>query len=116
MSNEKKGTGMATASLVLGIIAVVLGLLPLLSGWFLVLFWAVWILAILAIVFGIIALCKKQSVVKPVIGMLLSILGCAAPSIFADAYADNAKEMVRDAYEMAEENGVDVESLQYDFE
>lgn len=111
MENEKKSTGMATASLVLGIIAAVVGLLPLISGWFLMVSWMAWILALLAIIFGIIALCKKQSVAKPVIGIILGLLGCAAPYIFKGVFEDRANEMVDGVYDMLEESGADQQTL-----
>lgn len=102
---------MATASLVLGIIAFVFSLLPFLSGWFLALTFLVWILALLAIVFGIIGLCKSQSVGKCVVGLVLSVLSVAVPYIFAETFASNALESVSNAVERV--NALD-ESLDID--
>ncbi|MBO5052888.1 MAG: hypothetical protein J6C44_01485 [Muribaculaceae bacterium] len=91
MAQEQKvKTGMATASMWCGIVAAVIGLAPFISGWFLLLYWAVWVLAILSIVFGVIAIVKKQPLVKPVVGMVLSVFGLLCPSMFAEQFAKNA--------------------------
>lgn len=100
----KKGSGMATASLVLGIIAAVVAFLPLVSGWFLALFWLVWILATLSIIFGIIGLVKKQSAGKCIVGLLLSVLAFAAPAICEKQFEENAAESVSNAMGFLQEN------------
>ncbi len=59
MENVKKPCGIATAGLVLGIITAAFGVLSIIPviGWLLVILG--WITGTLAIIFGIIAMCKK---------------------------------------------------------
>ena len=84
MENVKKpGSGMATCALIFGIIALFLAVLPLISGWFLLLFWLPqYILAPLAIIFGVIALVQKADKVKPIVGMGLAVLVYVMPYVF----------------------------------
>lgn len=90
---------MAKAALWCGIFAALFGLSPFLSGWFLILTFVVWILAILAIIFGIIALVKKQPVATAVIGLVLAIFGILCPYIFTETFAENAVESTSNALE-----------------
>ena len=105
---EKRSSGMDTTTLIMGICAIVFSLLPLISGWFFALIWCVWIFLILAIIFGIIGLVKKQSVAKCVIGMVLAVLATfAVPAIFSKVYEKKANEMVNDAQRIVEKYGDD---------
>lgn len=105
---EKRSSGMATTTLIMGSCAIVFSLLPLISGWFIALIWCVWIFLILAIIFGIIGLVKKQSVAKCVIGMVLAALATfAVPAIFSKVYEKKANEMVNDAQRIMEKYGDD---------
>lgn len=64
--NEKREGGMATTSLVLGLIAFILGIIPFL-GWFM------FPLAMLAIIFGAIALQKNQKRGFAIAGLALGV-------------------------------------------
>lgn len=82
---ENKGKGLAIAALVLGICAFVFAWVPVLN----------WILAILAIVFGIIALVKKAKKGMAIAGLVLgavSILVAICMSIFGLAILGAASE------------------------
>jgi FtsH-binding integral membrane protein len=58
---ENANGKLGKASLVLGIIAIVFTLLPLLSVWFLVISsWLVWLLAVVGLILAIIAVVKNQ--------------------------------------------------------
>ena len=91
---------MAKTTLILGIIAFVLSLTPLISGWCLFLMYIVWILAVLAIIFGIIGLVKKQSLAKCIIGMALCIVASFMPRIFAQQFAEKAADTASSAFSM----------------
>lgn len=84
-----QSVGASKVSFICGIIAGVLGIAPLASGWFLMLIWLVWILAILSIVFGVIAYVKKQPMLKPLIGIVVAIFGVFCPKIFSDKFEDS---------------------------
>ncbi|MBQ4291128.1 MAG: hypothetical protein II752_00115 [Muribaculaceae bacterium] len=78
---------MKTASIVLGIIALVLAILPFISAWWLLLSWLVWILAILGIVFGVVALVKKQD---KGIGLAINVVAIVLYFFSAKAAATEA--------------------------
>ena len=82
---EKKGKGFAIAALVLGICALVFCWVPVLN----------WILAILAVVFGIIALVKKATKGMAITGLVLgavSIIIAFIISVFGLALIGAASE------------------------
>lgn len=87
--------GLGKASFILGIIAVIFSLLPLMSGWFLLIFWLCYVIAALGIALGIWALIKKQS--RSIVALVLCVLSSVIPSILSDKYEDNAVESGREA-------------------
>ena len=89
----QKSTGLVKATLVLGVLSLVFALLPLLSGWFLLLMWLRWVLGIAAIVCGIIALVKKHYDMKrTIIGLALVVAAIVVPIACAESYAETAAE------------------------
>lgn len=64
---ENKKSGLATASMVLGIIGIVLSFIPIINN-------VAFVLGILAIIFGIIPLVKKAGKGKAIAGLVLGIL------------------------------------------
>lgn len=92
---------MAKASLILGIFAILIGLAPLLSGWFLMFIWLVWILAILSVVFGVIGIVKKKDLAKCIVGIVLSVFAILSPRMFEEQMAENAVESVSNAASFA---------------
>lgn len=89
----QKSTGLVKATLVLGVLSLVFALLPLLSGWFLLLMWLRWVLGIAAIVCGIIALVKKHYDMKrTIIGLALVVAAIVVPAVCAESYAETAAE------------------------
>lgn len=66
-NNEVKKSGLATTSLVLGIIGIVLSFIPIINN-------IAFILGVLAIIFGIIPLIKKASKGKAIAGIILAVL------------------------------------------
>ena len=80
---KQPGSGMATCAMIFGIIALFFAVLPLISAWFALMLWLpLYILAPLAIIFGIIALVQKADKVKPIIGMACAVLVYVMPYIF----------------------------------
>ena len=67
---EKKKSGLATAGLVVGIIGAVVAFIPLLNTF-------AYVLGGLALIFGLIPLCKKASVGKAVAALILGIAAIA---------------------------------------
>jgi lysylphosphatidylglycerol synthetase-like protein (DUF2156 family) len=70
---ENKGKGFAIAALVLGICAFVFSWVPVLN----------WILGILAVVFGIIALVKKAKKGMAITGLVLGAVGLLVAMIIS---------------------------------
>lgn len=65
---EKNKSGLSTASMVLGIIAICLSFIPVINN-------AAFIMGVLSIIFGIIVICKKQSKrSRAITGLILGIL------------------------------------------
>ena len=98
----KKTPGLVTATLVLGILALVFALLPLFSGWFLLLMWLRWILGIAAAVCGVIALAKKYEPKNVYIGFACTLVAWFLPSFLTEAYA---KALVKTAENTAQDFG-----------
>lgn len=108
VKNEVKKSSLATASLVLGIIGVVLSFIPIINN-------AAFILGILAIIFGIVTLVKKTGKGKSISGLVLGIfaviIALAMQSAFSDALDDTSKDLNKatgDATEEVLKNDVDV--------
>ncbi len=88
---EKVNGKLGKASLVLGIIAVIFTLLPLLSVWFLVISsWLVWLLVAIGLILGIFAVIKKQN--KSIAGLVANILAIILYFVVlnSDAMAERA--------------------------
>lgn len=68
---EKVKGGLGKASYVLGIIAVIFALLPVLSPWFLVISWLVYVVGIVGAILGAIAIVKKHQ--KAILGTVLCV-------------------------------------------
>ena len=85
-----KKSGLATASLVLGIIGVVLSFIPIINN-------IAFVLGILAFVFGLITLIKKISKGKSIAGLILGILAIiitlAMQSTVSDAIDEASNEL-----------------------
>lgn len=75
MSTKTAG-GLGKAAFVLGIISVVLALLPVLSAWFLVINWLVFLTAGVGIILGVIAIMKNQQ--KAITGTALNVIAIVA--------------------------------------
>ena len=81
---------MAKASLVLGILAAILGILMFVSPWFLLLSWLAWILLVVGLVLGIVALVQKKDkgvglIINIVAGILVWLGGSHAANKAVDA-------------------------------
>lgn len=83
---EQNKSGLATASMVLGIIAIVGSWIPFLNIFSI-------ILGVLALIFGLIPLLKKRSVGKAVAGVVLGVLSI----IFAIVMLVSASKAIDDA-------------------
>lgn len=99
MENKKNG-GLCKASLVLGVIAIVFALLPLLNVWFVFLSTINYLLVPASIICGAIALVKGQNTVKSIVGIVLSILAIALPLILAEYYLESAADSVGDMLDL----------------
>ena len=86
--------GWLKASMICAIIAMVFALLPLLSAWFMFLTMLNWIVVPLSIVFGVIAIVKKQDLVKAIIAMAIAILAFLMPRILVEQYVKSAADTV----------------------
>lgn len=73
---EKVNGKLGLWSLILGVVAVVIALLPFLSTWFLLLSWLLWVLAPVAILLGIFGIVKNQK--KSIAGVVAAVVAIAA--------------------------------------
>ena len=122
MENQNVKGGWSKATLVFGIIAMVMVILPLISGWFVFLMPVNWCIIIPAgVICAIVALIKKQNLVKTIIGVALCVLAWFMPDMLVEQYAEslagsvqNAVEgVVEDAQEAAEEAVEDAEDYSW---
>ncbi len=90
METKKVNGGWCKASMVLGTIAIVLALLPLLSAWFMMLTFLNYLIAPLGVICGIVAIVKSQNVKKSIIGLVLCVLALCLPWIIPDLYLESA--------------------------
>jgi hypothetical protein len=97
METPKTSTGLAKAGKVLGIIGLILALLPLLSGWFLLLTWLSYVLGAIGLVLAIIAFVKKQN--GAIIGIVLCAASIVLPICLKNTYAEKAAESAANAIE-----------------
>lgn len=89
VKNAQPSHGLANASLILGIIACLTELLPLLSEWFIFIGLISWPLILIGIICGIIGLTKGQGT-KAVIGIILAVVAIVLPWILGAIWADAA--------------------------
>ena len=113
MENQNVKGGWSKATLVFGIIAMVMVILPLISGWFVFLMPVNWCIIIPAgVICAIVALIKQQNLVKTLVGVALCVLAWFMPDMLVEQYAEslagsvqNAVEgVVEDAQQAVEEN------------
>ena len=97
---NKKNDGLCKASMVLGVIAMVFALLPLLSAWLVFLSSINYLLVPAGVICGIIALVKGQNTVKSIIGIVLSALAIILPFVLAEYYLASAADSVGDMLDM----------------
>lgn len=109
--NENAGGGWCKASVVLGVIAVVIALLPLLSGWLMFLTFVNYLIVPIGVICGVVAIVKSQNLVKSIIGLALCVLGLALPFMLAEKYAESAVESVGNALETVGNTIETVEAL-----
>ena len=100
-SQTNQKSGLATAGMVLGIIAAALCFIPVVN-------FASYILGVLALTFGIIALAKKQSLAKAIVAIVLAIAGMGIATAInkaaADALNKASDELSKTADDMSGDN------------
>lgn len=93
MENQKvEKQGWCKAAFILGIIAMVFALLPLLSFWFIFLTFINYVLVPIAIICGVMAFVKSQNQKKTIIGLALAVVAILLPFIMPDAYVESAAD------------------------
>lgn len=111
--------GWVKASMVFAIIALVFALLPLVSAWFMFFTVFNFFIAPLSIIFGVIAILKKQNLTKSIIAMAIAIVALFTPRILVEQYAKSAEESAENLFSAAGSvmDAVDYDSdLDYDYE
>ena len=89
MENQNVKGGWSKATLVFGIIAMVMVIMPLISGWFVFLMPVNWCIIIPAgVICAIVALIKKQNLVKTLVGVALCVLAWFMPDMLVEQYAE----------------------------
>lgn len=99
MENKNVKGGWSTASLVLGIIAMVLALLPLLSAWLMFSTWLNWFIVPFSIICGVVAIVKSQNLVKSIAGMVIGVLAFCMPIILTEQYVKSSVKSVGNMFE-----------------
>ena len=94
MENKKKSGGLCKASVVLGVITVVLALLPLVSAWFMFLTTFNYLLAPIGVLCAVVAIVKSQNLVKSIVGLLFCVLAFCIPYLLAEYYLESTMESV----------------------
>lgn len=97
--------GLCKTCMTLGVIAVIVALLPLLSGWLMFVSLINWLLVPIGILCGIIGLVKSQNTTKCIIGILLNVLAVVLPIVLAEQYMGSALDSAGNAFEFLEEIG-----------
>ena len=92
MEKQKQNGGLSNASMMIGIIAMLFALSPLISAWFMIITWINYLLVPVSIICGVAAIVKSQNLIKSIIGILLSILAICIPLILAEYFLENAVE------------------------
>lgn len=100
MANQNPNQGWAKASLWCGALALVNSLLPLASIWFIMLSWLTWVLIGLSVLFAIIALVNKQSVVRVVIAVALCLCAYFVPGLLIEQAASTAASAISTGFGM----------------
>lgn len=90
MSNQNQSTGLTKAGRVLGIIGLVSALLPLVSGWFLIISWLGYVFGLIGLICSIIALVKQQN--GAIIALVLNIASLITPFALAEVYVEKSIE------------------------
>ena len=83
-------SGWCKAAMICAIISLVIAVLPVLSVWFNLFVPVTWLTIPLAVLFGIIALVKKQNLKKTVIALVLAIVAWFLPAMILEGKAENA--------------------------
>jgi hypothetical protein len=91
----KKTPGLVKATLILGILSLVVVLLPLMSAWFWLIWWMRWVFAVPAVICGVLAITKKYDLKKVIIGLAGVVLAFILPSMMKEAYAKAAVETAK---------------------
>lgn len=99
MENQKKNGGWCKASVVFGVISIILALLPLVSAWFMFVSALNYVLAPIGIICGVVAIVKSYNVVKSIVGLVLCVLALCAPMLLAEYYLASAADSVGNALE-----------------
>ena len=99
MENQKKNGGWCKASVVFGVISIILALLPLVSAWFMFVTALNYVLAPIGIICGVVAIVKSYNVAKSIVGLALCILALCAPILLAEYYLASAADSVGNALE-----------------
>ena len=86
----KRGSGLSTAGMVLGIIGIVLSFIPIINN-------GAFFLGILALIFGIIGIIKKagkgKAIAAVILGILTIVITLAMQSAVSDALDETSKEL-----------------------
>ncbi len=88
-TNKNKSSGLSTAGMVLGIIAIVLSFIPIVNN-------VAFVLAVLAFIFGIIALAKKQSKGKAITAIILAVLSIVITLSMQAIFSNALKSVTTD--------------------
>ena len=99
---EKEKKGWCKASVVIGIIAIIFALLPLISAWFMFLTACNYLLAPVGIVCGIVAIIKSQNLTKSIVGLVLCILALCAPLVLAEYYLESTADSIGNMLDIME--------------
>ena len=83
-------SGMATASLALGIISISISFIPIVNN-------ATFVLGILALVFGTVMLVKKSAIGKSITGMILGVLSIVITLVMQVAILNAVNDAINDA-------------------
>jgi hypothetical protein len=95
MENKKnENFGLCKASIVLGVVAIVFSLTPLVSVWLMFLSSLNYLLVPAGIICGVIALVKGQDNIKSIIGIVLNVVAITLPFILAEYYLSSAADSV----------------------
>lgn len=92
MEEQKVNGGWSKASIVLGVIAMIFALLPLVSAWFMFLTFLNYFMVPIGVICGIVAIVKRQNLKKSIIGIVLCVLAIVMPFILAEYYLASAAE------------------------